>query len=307
VSTNLIGKPQRYLGRTAKERLALRFGAEELATKVPPLLVAAERVAATVLQGVHGRRRVGQGETFWQYRRYGVGDAATQIDWRQSARNQHVYVRENEWEAAQSVWLWADSSASMHYTSSTDLPTKSDRARLLLLALASMLTRGRERFAFLGGGSLPSTGRGALLNLTDLLLTSSDPTGLPPMENLPRDGHVVLIGDFLDTASRVRDAVLDLAKQGVSGHMIHLLDPAELELPFDGRVRFHGMERDTEILINRVEAVRSNYKGRIEGHCAAIREIGLDTGWNVIGHRTDGSPEPCLLSLFLAMAPMVGQ
>ena len=292
---------------TAKEHIALRYDAEGLATNLPPLLVAAERVAATVLQGVHGRRRVGQGETFWQFRRYGVGDAATQIDWRQSARTQHVYIRENEWEAAQSVWLWANSSESMHYTSSTDLPTKSDRARLLLLALATMLIRGGERFAFLGGGVLPSTGRGALLNLTDTVLTADDAASLPPMENIPRDGQVVLIGDFLDTVPRVREAVLSLAEQGVFGNIVHLLDPAELELPFDGRVRFHGMEGDTETLINRVEAIRSDYKGRIEGHCAAIREIGRDAGWNVISHRTDGSPEACLLSLYLAMAPTVGR
>jgi uncharacterized protein (DUF58 family) len=127
------------------------------------------------------------------------------------------------------------------------------------------------------------------------------------MENLPRDGQVVLIGDFLDTAPSVRGAILGLAKQGISGHIIHLLDPAELELPFDGRVHFRGMERDTETLINRVETVRSNYRSRIEGHCAAVREIGHDVGWNVIGHRTDGSPEACLLSLFLKMAPTVGQ
>jgi uncharacterized protein (DUF58 family) len=293
--------------RTAREHLALRSRAEELATKVPPLLVSAERVAATVLQGVHGRRRIGQGETFWQFRRYGVGDAVTQIDWRQSARTQNLYVRENEWEASQSVWLWTDSSDSMQYTSSTDLPTKLDRARLLVLALATMLMRGREQFAFLGGGSLPSTSPGALLNLAYFLLKPIDSKGLPPMVNLPRDGQVVLIGDFLDTVPRVRQAVLGLAKQGISGHIIHLLDPAELELPFNGRVRFHGMERDTETLIDRVEDVRSNYRGRIEGHCAAIREIGRDAGWNIIGHRTNESPEACLLSLFLAMAPTAGQ
>jgi uncharacterized protein (DUF58 family) len=293
--------------RTVKERIALRSGSEELAAKMPPLLVAAERVAATVLQGVHGRRRVGQGETFWQFRQYGFGDAATQIDWRQSARSDCIYVRENEWEAAQSVWLWADSSESMHYTSSTNLATKFDRASLLLLALSTMLMRGGERFAFLGGGSLPSTGRGTLLNLTDFLQTLNDPTGLPPLDNLPRDGKVVLIGDFLNSVHSVRKAVLGLAKQGVSGHIIHLLDPAELELPFDGRVRFHGMEPNTETLINKVETVRSNYKGRIKGHCAAIREIGCDAGWNVIGHRTDEAPEACLLSLFLTMASTVGQ
>src|SRR5919202_1396375 len=98
-------------------RAPLRDRAEQTAAALPPLLVAAERVATTVAQGVHGRRRVGQGETFWQFRQYEPGDAATRIDWRESAKSQRVYVRETEWEAAQSVWLWRDASASMGYNS----------------------------------------------------------------------------------------------------------------------------------------------------------------------------------------------
>ena len=71
-------------------------------------LGAAERVAMTVTQGVHGRRRVGSGEAFWQFRRYQPGDGADQIDWRQTAKTDRVYVRETEWEAAQSIWLWCE-------------------------------------------------------------------------------------------------------------------------------------------------------------------------------------------------------
>ncbi len=129
---------------------ALRDRAEQAAAVLPPLLVAAERVAVTVAQGVHGRRRVGQGETFWQFRQYETGDAAARIDWRESAKSQRLYVRETEWEAAQSVWLWRDASASMDYTSAeyapgVEWPTKRDRAELLLVALASLLVRGGER------------------------------------------------------------------------------------------------------------------------------------------------------------------
>ena len=105
------------LARIGVPLAALRQRAEEAAAALPPLLVAAERVAATVAQGVHGRRRVGQGETFWQFRQYQPGDAASRIDWRESAKSQRLYVRETEWEAAQSVWLWRDGSASMDYTS----------------------------------------------------------------------------------------------------------------------------------------------------------------------------------------------
>ena len=100
----------------------LRKIAEEAAALLPPIMVAADRVAAVVAQGVHGRRRVGQGETFWQFRRYREGDPVQRIDWRQSAKRQHVYIRENEWDAAESVWLWRDNSPSMHYSSDTNVP-----------------------------------------------------------------------------------------------------------------------------------------------------------------------------------------
>ena len=97
----------------------LHHRAELLAANLPPLMVAAERVAATVAQGVHGRRRIGQGETFWQFRHYERGDPIQHIDWRRSARSDSVYLRETEWEAAQSVWLWSDASPSMQYQSTS--------------------------------------------------------------------------------------------------------------------------------------------------------------------------------------------
>ena len=136
--------------------------AEALADRLPPLLVAAERVAATVAQGVHGRRRVGVGETFWQFRPYQPGDPTSRIDWRQSARSAQLFLRDQEWEAAETVWLWVDTSGSMAYRSAARLPTKQDRATLLLLALASLLTRAGERIALLGDARRPAGGRAAV-------------------------------------------------------------------------------------------------------------------------------------------------
>src|SRR5690606_20158419 len=127
-----------------------RLRAEQLAATLPPLLVAAERVAATVQQGVHGRRRVGTGETFWQFRRYQAGDTPQRIDWRQSAKADPVFVREMEWAAAQSVWLWRDGSPSMRWRSREEWPEKRAQADLLTLALAVLLVRGGERVALMG-------------------------------------------------------------------------------------------------------------------------------------------------------------
>src|SRR3546814_16205053 len=111
--------------------LPLRHRAEQLAATLPPLLVAAERVAATVAQGVHGRRRVGQGETFWQYRHYDFGDQPQSNDWRQSAKSDMLFVRQLEWEGAQSVWLWPYTPASMGWTSVRKPPINTEAADLL--------------------------------------------------------------------------------------------------------------------------------------------------------------------------------
>jgi len=120
--------------------------ARALAARLPDLLVDARHIAASVLLGVHGRRRPGPGETFWQFRPYVFGESAKRIDWRRSARDhQHLYVREREWEAAQTIWLWADLSPSMLFCSQLSQVPKIERAIVLLLALADLLGRGGER------------------------------------------------------------------------------------------------------------------------------------------------------------------
>jgi uncharacterized protein (DUF58 family) len=122
---------------------AAHLRAQATAARLPPLIVEAERVANTVMQGVHGRRRSGHGDAFWQFRAYSQGDAASSVDWRQSAKADRLFVRETEWEAAQTVLLWRDPSPSMRWKSDRNLEEKAARADLLLLALASLLLRGQ--------------------------------------------------------------------------------------------------------------------------------------------------------------------
>lgn len=281
--------------------------AEALAASLPPLLVAAERVAATVSQGVHGRRRVGDGETFWQFRRYERGDPPQRIDWRQSAKSDRVYVRETEWEAAQSVWLWRDGSPSMQWRGSRQRQTKRERAELLLLALASLLTRGGEQVALLGERTHPFAGRAALRRMVEALerQAGTDSDGLPSPEPLPRHSVVVLFGDFLAVPEEVRAPLAALARKGVRGHLVQVLDPAEESLPFSGRVLFEGSERDGEVLVSRVEALRSEYRAAFARHQASLQEIARSLSWTLLSHRTDQSAQSALLALYFALAGTV--
>ena len=112
---------------------------------MPSLLVEAQRVAHTVTHGTHGRRRAGPGETFWQFRHFDVNDSVAAIDWRRSASSDHLFVREREWEAAHTVWLWPDLSPSMRFKSLLSKTSKESRAVILALALTELLARGGER------------------------------------------------------------------------------------------------------------------------------------------------------------------
>ncbi len=276
--------------------------AQSIAATLPPLMAEAERVANTVEQGIHGRRRIGPGESFWQYRRYDTSDAASAVDWRQSARSQHLFVRENEWDAAQSVWLWCDRSASMTYRSDFGPCLKQERALVLGLALASLLTRAGERIAVLGQDEMPANGRTGLNRLSNHWLGSqkreSEPSGLPPLQALPKYASMVLVGDFLDPTDELVARLRQLSASGVTGHLVQVLDPAEMALPFDGRTEFEGIEEDLKLLVSRAESIRGAYKTRLATHQAALMDMARAQGWSFTIHTTDQSATSVLLSLY---------
>lgn len=287
-------------------RSPLRHHAEAVAAVLPPLLVAAERVAATVAQGVHGRRRVGQGETFWQFRQYQPGDPVPRIDWRESAKSQRLFIRETEWEAAQSVFLWRDASASMDYASSGNLPSKRLRADLLTLALAALLVRGGEQVTVLGSGLPVGHGRAALDRMAQLVERAGTGANLPSFEPLPRYAQIVLIGDLLAPLPDINAVVSRFAAAGARGHLLQVLDPAEETLPFAGRVRFEGYAQEAPILISRVETVRPFYAERLARHRDGLAAIARTAGWSFGMHRTDRPPHTALLALYAALAAQPG-
>jgi uncharacterized protein (DUF58 family) len=281
--------------------------AEGIAARFPPLLVAAERVAATVAQGVHGRRRVGQGEAFWQFRPFLAGDAVTRIDWRQSAKSDRTFVRETEWEAAQTVWLWRDASASMRWKSNKALPEKAERAELLMLALSCLLLRAGERVALMGLAMRPLSGRSALDILAEIAARRADTgavSGLPVGQaRIARHARIVLMGDLLSPLADVQEVVARLAATPAAGHMLQILDPAEEALPYAGRVRFEGLEQEGAHTIGRVEGVRGDYAKRLAAQREGLKAIAGAAGWTFATHRTSEPPEAALMGLYTALAP----
>lgn len=280
----------------------MRQRAQDLAATLPPLLVAARRVAATVAPGAHGRRRAGPGEAFWQFRQYQPFDAARMIDWRRSARGSTIFVREREFETAQTVYLWRDASPSMRWRSDRALPEKREHADLITLALAILLIEAGERVALLGEPLRPRGGQPAIEPIAGLLATTrSGGVSLPVYEPLPRHATLVLIGDLLDPLADLSAVVKRWSAEGVSGHLLQITDPAEEGFPYRGRIRFEGLEAESPHLLGRAEAVSTDYRTRLAAHRDGLNDLARQTGWTLAHHVTDRSAESALLALYAAV------
>jgi uncharacterized protein (DUF58 family) len=283
-----------------RPRSVLQEEAEALSASLPPLLVDAERLASAVSLGIHGRRKAGMGESFWQFRRFRAEDPSTAIDWRQSAKSQHLFVREREWEVAQSVWFWRDGSRGMDFRSGA--VTKRDRASLLSLALASALVRGGERVALLGEGHAPASSRATLRRMALTLSADTQTSGLPPDAPMSRNAQLVWFGDFLSPLTAIETALRRFTQSGTGGYLVHIIDPAEEDFPYEGRTRFEAPGEDLRETLGRAETVAPAYRARFKAHGETVALLAGKLGWSYLSHRTDKTPQTALVALYAEMS-----
>jgi uncharacterized protein (DUF58 family) len=274
----------------------LQHEADGLSARLPPLMVEADHLAASVSLGVHGRRRAGMGESFWQFRRYASSDSASAIDWRQSAKSQHIFVREREWEAAQTVWFWRDASANMGFQSGA--VSKRGRADLLLLALASLLVRGGERVGFAGMDGAPTASRLALTRIGRAMFAPAQGV-LPPQMPFMRGNQMVWFSDFLEEENF--QTMKLLSQQGVEGHLVRIVDPAEEDFPYSGRTRFESPLGQDGEMFGRAERIRHAYRNRFAAHGERVAQAAMRLGWTSTVHRTDHAPQAALIALHAAI------
>lgn len=265
----------------------------------------ASQLAHFVASGLHGRRRAGQGESFWQFRHALPGDSAAAIDWRRSGRADSTYIREREWESAQTVNLWCDRAQSMAYKSAEAPRSKAERARLLALATAILLSRGGEKIALLGSEARQGRSGEVHLQRIAMELEGSDAGqqeyGILPGHPFARGSRAVFMSDFLGPIERILDPVARIADQGISGCLVQILDPAEETFPFDGRTIFESMSGAVRFETQQARALQQAYRDRLQERRELLEVTARRTGWRCLFHRTSDSPRKALLWLYMAL------
>lgn len=280
----------------------LRHRAEEAASVLPPLLVQAQQLAGSVLLGDHGRRRSGTGDDFWQYRPVQSGDSRRMIDHRRSARGDQQFVREREWQIAQTVHLWVDQGQSMRFASDAQLPQKIDRARLLALASAVLMLRAGERVGLTGGRLPPRRGKMQILRMAELF-TRDDARSYAPPEHRALIPHAraLFVSDFLGPFNELEIALSKAADRGLRGVLLQVLDPSEERFPFAGRTRFEGPNAETHHETLKASALRDRYLDRLAERRDALQHLCRTAGWTFGVHHSDDSAQSGLLWLYHAL------
>jgi uncharacterized protein (DUF58 family) len=279
-------------------------GAHGLAAAMPRLVLEARRVASTVIHGLHGRRRAGSGENFWQYRRFVSGEPAQNVDWRRSARDDHLYVREREWEASHTIWIWPDRSPSMLFNSALAAESKLDRSLVVAFALAEVLVQGGERVG-VPGLMRPTASRNVIEKMAEAILHDAGArSSLPPTFAPSPLSEVVLLSDLWSPIGEVEATITQLSASGAHGHVVQIVDPAEESFPYSGRVEFIEPEGAGSVTAGRAESWRSDYHGLIARHRDAIRAATDLRSWSFAVHRTDRPATELLLALHARMGAL---
>ncbi|GFE49259.1 hypothetical protein So717_10120 [Roseobacter cerasinus] len=280
----------------------LRSDAETQAARLPDLLARAEHLAGAVLLGDHGRRRAGMGDDFWQYRPAQMGDSRRLIDHRRSARGDTEFVREREWQIAQSVMLWIDQGASMRFASDDALPLKADRARLLALACAILLVRGGERVGLTGTTLPPRRGNTQILRLAEAFATDAEEDYAPPEHRaMIPSARALFVSDFMGDVDEVKLALTKAADRGVRGVLLHVLDPSEESFPFRGRTIFESVGGSLSHETLKANDLKTRYLERLAARKEELQSLCAVTSWQYGMHHTDASAQSALLWLYRAL------
>lgn len=281
---------------------SLRADAESQAAKLPALLARAEHLAGAVLLGDHGRRRSGMGDDFWQYRPAQPGDSRRMIDHRRSAMGDTEFVREREWQIAQSVMLWVDQGASMRFSSDESLPEKADRARILGLATAILLVRGGERVGLTGTTLPPRRGNAQILRLAEAFSENFDADYAPPEHRaMIPSARALFVSDFLGDLDEVKLALTKAADRGVRGVLLQILDPSEEQFPFRGRTVFESVGGTLQHETLKANDLRDRYLERLATRKGELQHLCNATGWRFGLHHTDASAQSALLWIYRAL------
>jgi uncharacterized protein (DUF58 family) len=277
--------------------------ATALAARLPDLLLESRLIANTVAHGLHGRRRPGPGETFWQFRRFQFGEPAKRIDWRRSARDDTlVCAREGMGSRPHRL-----AGRSISHRPCFSIPIWGWSPRLTVQSCwhwpQPICWSEPAREWACPAFSTPTGSRNAserMAHALSQLLASGRPEDLaaiPEPSGMTRFSELVVLSDLYDPVVDIEARAAAVAGAGVSGHFVSIWDPIETEFPYTGRMEFRDPESRMKLVLGRAETVRDAYHDRLEERNRRLQRLSDRIGWSLLRTNTGRPAVEALLKL----------
>lgn len=258
--------------------------------RISNLLLRARYVVEGVLTGLHRSPHHGSSVEFVEHKEYSPGDELKHIDWKVLGRSDKYYVKQFEDETNLKCHMLLDTSGSMGYASGE--VTKLEYARTLAAALAYLMLSQQDAVGILTFADrtvhyVPPRSKSSHLPVLIELLEQAKPEGRTSLaeainelaEKMKRRSLVIVISDLFDSPERVLGALKQFRHRKHEVIVFHLLDPAEVEFPFQGLTLFRSME-DARSVLSDPAHIRSKYRAEIQGFIRTIRQ-------ECLSHRID--------------------
>jgi uncharacterized protein (DUF58 family) len=235
------------------------------------LYLRARWVVEGMLSGIHRSRAKGFSVEFEEHREYSPGDEIRRIDWKALGKFDRYFIKEYEDETNLRAYLLLDASASMNYAS--DGITKFDYACTLTASLAYLILRQQDAAGVVTFSNrienfIPPRAKRDYLTQILHALENRGPGGETDVGRIlddiagqiKRRGLIVLVSDLLDEPAAILKGLRQFRFKGNDVIVFHLLDPAELNLPFDGNILFEDLEAASLQVITDPRAIRATYQ-----------------------------------------------
>lgn len=245
---------------------------------LPDLLLRADKLANILHTGSHGRKKSGLGERFWQFRGYHHGDDIKRIDWRQSAKSDALYIRQSEWEAAQTALFWLDTRKSMFVKSKPSLFSKYEAACLIASTLALATIKAGENIFNLNAPEVPAnhTAKTCHQHARYWLSAEESKDIVLPHLTIPKslkNGCAIILSDGWDDLNEIGHMLKNLRQKCDKVLFIQIHDPIELNLDLSGAIEFEDFSKTDTSLFQNVTDIRSAYKDRVREHLNAFAKM----------------------------------
>jgi len=283
----------------------------EVLARLGTLKLRVRSVTEGILSGLHRSPHHGQSVEFAEHKEYAPGDDVRRIDWKAYGKFDKYYVKQFEQETNLRCTLLVDSSGSMGWKGAPGRLTKLEYAASLAASLAYLLVRQADAAGLLlcAGAVVksipPRASAGHLLPIVEALAaaTPAGPTRLDAaldwlVENAPRRSAVVVLSDLFDEDQQLLKRLAQLSRRGHEVTIFHLLDPAELEFPFEEPTLFQSMEDGREVEAVGRE-VKKGYLRLMEEWLASLKRDTAEADLDYTLCRTDRPLDEVLLP-FLA-------